>query len=461
VKLTFLGAAGTVTGSRFLLASDSTRVLVDCGLFHGLKIHRRRNWEPLPFHPRSLDAIVLTHAHLDHSGYLPVLVNEGFAKPIYCTPPTRDLCRILLPDAGRIQEEDARYANRKGFSRHRPALPLYTEKAALRAARKLCAFGSASELAIGDMRFSWRPSGHILGAASLHVHNGAGSILFSGDLGRFDKTLMLPPSEPGSPDWVVMESTYGDTLHPEGDPLLALRDVVRETAERGGILLVPAFAVGRAQLLLHSLEQLFAQGLAERMPVYVDSPMATDVTDLYARYVGYHRLSLEEARSLSGMATFARTVEESKALARVRGPAVIISASGMLSGGRVLHHLRNLAPSPENTILLVGFQAPGTRGAALLEGERELKVHGRYVTVRAEVVKLDVFSAHADQGDLLAWIGACEKPPRGVFLVHGEPPAADAFRKRCEGGLGLDVHVPQLGETATLDSVREPQLEKS
>ena len=203
MRLTFLGAAGTVTGSRFLLASDSTRVLVDCGLFHGLKIHRRRNWEPLPFNPRTLDAIVLTHAHLDHSGYLPVLVNEGFAKPIYCTPPTRDLCRILLPDAGRIQEEDTRYANRKGFSRHRPALPLYTEKAALRAARKLCAFGSASELAIGNLRFSWRPSGHILGAASLHVHNGAGSILFSGDLGRFDKTLMLPPSEPGSPDWVV------------------------------------------------------------------------------------------------------------------------------------------------------------------------------------------------------------------------------------------------------------------
>ena len=451
MKLTFLGAAGTVTGSRYLLATDSTRVLVDCGLFQGLKVHRRRNWEPLPFNPRTLDAIVLTHAHLDHTGYLPVVVNEGYAKPIYCTPPTRDLCRILLPDAGRIQEEDARYANRKGFSRHRPALPLYTEKSALRAVRKLCAFGSASELAIGDLQFSWRPAGHILGAASLLVRNGDASVLFSGDLGRSDKTLMLPPAEPGDPDWVVMETTYGGTLHPEVDPLLALREVVRTTAARGGVLLVPAFAVGRAQLLLHSLERLFTEGLAERMPVYVDSPMATDVTDLYARYVGYHRLSHDEARSLSGLATFARSVEESKALARIRGPAVIISASGMLSGGRVLHHLRNLAPSPENTILLVGFQAPGTRGAALLEGERELKVHGRYVNVRAEVVRLDVFSAHADQGDLLAWIGACKKPPRGVFLVHGEPEAADAFRKRCEGSLGFNIQVPQMGDSVSLE----------
>lgn len=325
MKLTFLGAAGTVSGSRYLLSTPNTRVLIDCGLFQGVKELRRRNWDPLPFAPRSLDAVVLSHAHIDHSGFLPVLVNEGFAKPIYCTPPTRDLCRILLTDCGRINEEDARYANRKGFSRHKPALPLYTEKAGLRAARKLCAFGFGPELAIGDLRVRWQKAGHILGAASVRIRWNGTTLLFSGDLGRSDRTLMLPPDEPGDPDYVVMETTYGDTLHPDGDPQLALLEVLRETIERGGTLLVPAFAVGRAQLVVYSLERLFSDGLVERVPVYLDSPMATDVTDLYARYIGYHRLSHEEAKRLGRSARFVRTVEESKALARMPGPSVIVS----------------------------------------------------------------------------------------------------------------------------------------
>ena len=461
MKLQFLGAAGTVTGSKFLVETDQTRLLVDCGIYQGVKQLRLRNWKPPPFDPSELDAVVLSHAHLDHSGYLPALVRDGYEGPIHVTPPTRDLCRILLPDSGHIHEEDARYANRKKFSKHEPALPLYTEEDALRVFPQLSVVEYGEEFDIGDLRVRLSRAGHILGAASVSISDGRRELLFSGDLGRSDDLLMHPPEPPGSPDWVVVESTYGDRDHAEIDPIGAVAEILERTTQRGGVLLIPSFAVGRAQTLLYCLHEIFARDIGPRVPVYLNSPMAGSVTDLYERHVDYHRLSPEACGAVCDVATFTRTVDESKALAERRGPLVIISASGMATGGRVLHHLKGLAPDPANTILLPGFQAPGTRGAALASGASSIKIHGDYVPVRAEVVKLDVFSAHADQGDLLAWIGACEKPPRGVFLVHGEPPAADAFRKRCEGSLGLDVHVPQLGETAVLDSVREPQLEKS
>jgi metallo-beta-lactamase family protein len=446
VRLQFLGAAGTVTGSKFLVETAQTRLLVDCGIYQGVKQLRLRNWRPPPFEPSELDAVVLSHAHLDHSGYLPALVRDGYRGPIHVTPPTRDLCRILLPDSGHIHEEDARYANRKKFSKHAPALPLYTEADALRVFPQLSTAEYGEELRVGDLRVRLSRAGHILGAASVSISNGQGELLFSGDLGRPDDLLMPPPETPGAPDWVVVESTYGDRSHAEVDPIAAVAEIVTRTAKRGGVLLIPSFAVGRAQTLLYCLHEIFARDLAPAVPVYLNSPMAGSVTDLYERYVDYHRLSREACGAVCDVATFTRTVDESKALCERRGPLVIVSASGMATGGRVLHHLKALAPDPANTILLPGFQAPGTRGAALASGAPSIKIHGSYVPVRAEVIQLDVFSAHADRDGLLEWLAACGRAPRRVFVAHGEPVASDALRLRIEEKLGYEAQVPEYLE---------------
>ncbi|MCA9716521.1 MAG: MBL fold metallo-hydrolase [Myxococcales bacterium] len=450
MQLKFVGGASTVTGSKHLVTQGETRVLVDCGLFQGVKTLRLRNWRALPFNPASLDAVVLTHAHIDHSGFLPVLVREGFHGPIYTTAASKELCEILLLDSGRLQEEEAEYANRKRFSRHSPALPLYTEADARRVLRRIHPVEYDAPRSVGALEFTLTPAGHILGAAGVALRGGGTSVHVSGDIGRDNDLLMVPPRPPAGVDWVVMESTYGDRRHPEDDPIEALGAVVRRTFERGGVLLIPAFAVGRTQLLLYCLHEVFARGLAPAVKVYVNSPMATDVTRLYQRYHEYHRLDEEQTRGVCRDVVFVRTVQESKRLNQRRGPAVIVSASGMLTGGRVLHHLRAFAPDRRNTILLTGYQVPGTRGGALVGGARSLKMHGDHVPVRAEVVQLDVFSAHADQEGLLAWLGASAPRPRGVFLVHGEPLAADHLRLQIEERLGIDARVPEHLETVEL-----------
>ena len=451
MKLTFLGAAGTVTGSKTLLEAGGERVLIDCGLYQGVKPLRLRNWAALPVEPASLDHVLLTHAHLDHSGYLPALVRNGFAGKVRCSGPTRSLCAILLPDSGHIQEEDARYADRRGFSKHRPALPLYTEAEAIQCLSSIETAPFDEWQTLGAVRFRLRRAGHILGAASIEIEHEGRSVLFSGDLGRSDDLVMHPPAPPGPPRYVVIESTYGDRLHERTDPFAALAEVLNRTLEKGGVLLIPSFAVGRAQTILYCLHEIFERGLAPRVPVFVNSPMATDVTELFGSAGTDHRLDASLCRSVCNLAQYVRSVEESRRLTERPGPAVIVSASGMASGGRVLHHLRALAPEARNTILFPGFQAPGTRGDALVAGAREVKIHGRYVPVAAEVLQLDIFSAHADPAGLLGWLGRCETPPRRVFVTHGEPVASDTLRRRIQDDLGYSAEAPEY--LATVDLV--------
>ncbi len=450
MQISFFGAAGTVTGSRFLLRHGEARLLVDCGLFQGLKNLRQRNWQPFPVAPERIDAVVLSHAHLDHSGYLPALVRDGYAGPVYATPPTCDLLQLLLPDSARLQEEDARDANRRGYSRHRPALPLYTEEDAGRALAALSPVAFDEPFAVGPFTVRLRPAGHLLGAGGASVGANGHTIYLSGDLGRPADLLVPAPEPPPEADWLVMESTYGDREHSEADPLASLRQLVAPVLARGGVVLVPAFAIGRCQALLYSLWRLFQDGGLPRVPVFVDSPMATDATAVYLRHAGLHRLPAATAEAALGWPTFVGPAAESKRVSASRGPMIVISASGMATGGRVLHHLVAFAPRAENLVLLAGYQAPGTRGASLVAGERTLRIHGRDVPVRAQVAQLGVFSAHADRSDLLAWLAALTDPPRGVFLVHGEPGAADCLRREAAAHQGLAVHVAEHLETVEL-----------
>jgi metallo-beta-lactamase family protein len=451
MKLTFLGATGTVTGSRYLLRSGTDMILVDCGLFQGYKSLRQRNRAAPPMPPADLSAVLLTHAHLDHSGALPLLVRDGFRGPIYCTEATRDLCRILLPDSGRLLEEEAAYANRHGYSKHTPALPLYTEEDALAALEQLTPVDFGRRFPVGHaFHARLRHAGHILGAAGITVDADGVSVTFSGDLGRQHDVLMAPPETVAHSDYLVMESTYGDRLHDPDDPALLLARTIRETAARGGVTVIPAFAVGRAQTLLYYMQQLKAAGQLPKLPVYLNSPMAADVTALYRRHRHDHRMTPAQCEAMSHAATIVNTPAESIALNQRRVPMVIIAASGMATGGRVLHHLKAFAPDRRNTILFAGFQAGGTRGADMVGGADSIKIHGEYVPVRAQVAQIDNLSAHADQGELLAWLGAFERPPRRIFLTHGEPDAAEALRRRIADQLGWRAETPGYGEEVEL-----------
>jgi metallo-beta-lactamase family protein len=451
MKLTFLGGTGTVTGSKYLLEHDGRRLLVDCGLFQGLKQLRLRNWDSFPVLPSSIDAVVLTHAHLDHSGYVPRLVRQGFRGRVYATPGTRALCSLLLADSGRLLEEEADYANRHGFSKHQPALPLYTEQAAREAMEHFSTrdFDRGFEPLAG-VRVLFRRAGHLLGAASVRVEWDGRSLLFSGDLGRGNDLLMRPPELPEAADWVVLESTYGDRRHDRADPMAAIAEVINRTASRGGVLVVPAFAVGRAQTLMWMVSELRRQRRIADVPVYLNSPMAADATRIYVEHAGEHRLSAADCQAMTRAAHIVDSVEESKRLNRLQEPAVIISASGMASGGRVLHHLKAYAPDPKNGILFVGFQAAGTRGAAMLAGAPSVKIHGEQVPVRAELTHLDALSAHADRDELLAWAGALPAPPRRVFVTHGEPVAADALRQALEERHRWPCTVPEYRDSVVL-----------
>ncbi len=450
LTLSFLGANGTVTGSKHLLDDGHVQLLVDCGLFQGYKQLRLRNWQELPLPARALDAILLTHAHIDHSGYLPVLARTGYRGAVYCTAATSALCDILLPDAGHLQELDAGYANRHGYSRHHPALPLYTAEDARRALELLrpVEFGERFKLP-GGLHARFTRAGHILGAACVTVEAGGRTVLFSGDLGRDNDVLMAPPEPRPPADVVVMEATYGDRLHDTGDAAEALGVAFRRTVARGGTSLFPAFAVGRTQALLVLLQRLRAAGKIPPVPIHVDSPMATSVTGLFARHASDHRLDPATCREAFDGAQYTRDVAASQAIDRRGEPCIIISASGMATGGRVVHHLKRFAPDPANMILLVGFQAGGTRGAALAAGATKLKIHGEFVPVRAEVARLDSLSAHADQRELVAWLGAGPRP-RQIFLVHGEPAGLDALRVAIHEQLGWDATVPDYRDTADL-----------
>ncbi|HEY6224818.1 MAG TPA: MBL fold metallo-hydrolase [Gemmatimonadales bacterium] len=457
-SIQFLGAAGTVTGSMHLVTANGQRVLLDCGLFQGLKDLRERNWRDFAFDPGSIDAVVISHAHIDHTGALPLLVRRGYRGPIHCTRASVDLLGVLLPDSAHLQEEDAERANRHGYSKHDPALPLYTAADAQQALSQLKAappYGQSFPVA-GDIVVTYRHAGHILGAATVDLKLGTGPrIVFSGDLGRYDRPILPDPEPVPEADVLLVESTYGDRVHPPGteDELAA---VVQATVDRGGVLVVPAFVVDRTQELLWMLHHLEDAGRIPQLPVYVDSPSATDVTEIYL----HHPEDLdEECRTElrrgqtplhTAHCTFVRTVEESKRLNDLRGPAIIISASGMATGGRILHHLAHRLPDPKTTVLLVGFQALGTRGRTLQDGAKTLKLFGEDVPVRAGVETIHGLSAHADQNEMLRWLGGFTRAPRTTYLVHGEPQAAQALGGLISTKLHWTSQVAQDGQQVVM-----------
>jgi metallo-beta-lactamase family protein len=456
----FLGAAGTVTGSRFLVDAPRSRVLLDCGLYQGRKALRERNWAAFPVDAESIDAVVLSHAHVDHSGFLPGLYRAGFRGRVYATPGTTALCEIVLPDSARLQEEDAAYANRKGFSKHRPALPLYGEKEAeeVLARFRPVPYGERVEVADG-VTAELRPAGHILGAASvsLHVAGSEHRIAFSGDLGRPSHPILNPPAPPAEADALLVESTYGDRRHADADVIERFASEVRATAERGGVVVIPAFAVDRTELVLLHLKRLTLAGEIPELPVYVDSPMALAALGVYRRAIAERAPEIRTALHGAddpfdwGGLVEARSADASRAINAEKGPAVIVSASGMATGGRVLHHLAQRLPDPRNSVLLVGFQTEETRGARLLEGARLVKMLGRYVPVRARVVDLAAFSVHADAAEILAWLGAAPRAPEIAYVVHGEPRASAALRDAIERELGWNCVVPRYRERVRVD----------
>jgi metallo-beta-lactamase family protein len=454
MEITFLGATGTVTGSRYLVTGGGSRILVDCGLFQGLKQLRLRNREPFPVDPASIDAVVLTHAHLDHTGYVPLLIRNGFRGPVYATPATRDLCSILLPDSGHLQEEEAREANRYGYSKHHPALPLYTREDAEASLPSFRDLPIGESLDLGGLSVTLHEAGHLLGSAMVELRDLRSSVVFSGDLGRPSDPLLPPPARIRQADFLVVESTYGNRKHSPVDPLDELAEVIQRTAERGGSVLIPSFAVGRAQTLLYLIHQLKRSGRIAWLPVYLDSPMASSATEIFRRHPEAHRLSTEECGAAFRAAVPVESVADSREVDAMLYPRIVISASGMATGGRVLHHLKAMASDPRNTILFAGFQAAGTRGAAMVAGAESVKIHGSYVPIRAEVRSLDNLSAHADADEVLGWLGGFECPPRETFVTHGEPGAADALRHRIEEGLGWSCRVPEYRERVLLDRRR-------
>ena len=448
-KITFLGAAGTVTGSKYLLEAEGKRLLVDCGLFEGSRDLRQRNWDKLTVDPATIDWVLLTHAHIDHTGYLPRLVRNGFRGPIYANTVTRELCELLLPDSAHLQEEDARYAVKKGFSRHEPPLPLYTVAESQTALQQFREIPSNDPFKISP-QFSVLPhdAGHILGATWLEMtitENGQQTlIVFSGDIGRYDQPILKDPESPARADFLLCESTYGDREHDAGSVTDKLADVVNETMKRGGTLVIPAFAVDRTQLLLYYLHVLCVQKKIPRLPIYVDSPMAINITDIYVRHKGDHDLKAQTDLDPLNIHEIhmTRTVEESKNINGVVAPCVIISASGMITGGRVLHHLARRLPDSRSTVLLVGYQAEGSGGRALQNGAKFLRIHGEEVHVRAQVVELGQLSAHAGKSELLRWLSGIQAPPKRTFMVHGEPSGLTSLRDAIVAQHGWTVTIP-------------------
>ena len=454
-----MGAARTVTGSKYLLEHDGKRVLVDCGLFQGLKELRLRNWADFPIPPREIDAVVLTHAHLDHVGYLPRLRTGGYKGRVFCTAGTMDLCRLVLPDSGRIQEEDARQANRHGYTRHDPALPLYTESDALAALTQLQPIGyqRAIEIAPG-ISIEFLSAGHLLGSAFVVVRLQSGpTILFGGDLGRYSRPVLPDPTNAVQADVVLVESTYGDRDHLADDEGEQLAQVIRSTAERGGKLIIPAFAIGRVEELLFWMRRLEQERRIPILPVYVDSPMATDALKFYAARTS--ELDEEMRPTEKKVSAFATTrfqtvasPQQSKELTASRRPSIVISSSGMATGGRVLHHMAAALPDDRNTVLFVGYQADGTRGRKLVDGARDVRIHGQSIAVNARIAKIDSMSAHADRGEIIRWLGTLPSTPTRLCLVHGEPAPMDALKALVQERLGWTAETPRHLERLSLSS---------
>ncbi len=463
--LSFWGAVGTVTGSKYLIETAGVRVLVDCGMFQGLKELRERNWQEPPFDPRSLNAVLITHAHIDHTGYLPRLVRQGFAGPVYCSRGTADLLKILLPDAGRLQEEDADYRNRHNLTKHNPALPLYTEKdafAALELIKPVANDGQPIDVAPG-ITAAFRIAGHILGSSLVLVDiSGVGAdgrgrrILFSGDLGHYDQPIIRDPVAPPSCDYLLVESTYGDRLHDPENPKDALRRIINDAVERNGTLLIPAFAVGRTQELVYLIRELEDEKSIPVVPVCLDSPMAAAATTAYANRKEEHDEDYASvlARPQHPLRTHSMVTcssrRESKQLGEASGVRIIVSASGMMTGGRVLHHALRLLPDPNTTLLFVGYQAAGTTGRRILNGEREVKILGQWVPVNCRIERIGSFSAHADWREILRWLEGMTAPPRHTFLTHGEPLAANAMAGHIKERFGWEASVPNYGDRVEL-----------
>lgn len=444
MEITFLGGTETVTGSKYLIKKNSRKLLVDCGLFQGYKELRLRNWSQFPLPPSQIESVLLTHAHIDHTGYLPVLIKNGFSGKIYCTEGTLDLCNILLPDSGHLQEEEAKYANMHGYSKHTPALPLYTLSEAKSALKQFKSEPYNTKFnVLNDLSVEFIPSGHIIGSAFVRLQDENTSLLFSGDLGRPQDPVMKPPSIITDIDYLVLESTYGDRLHEKENPVELLKEIINETVGKGGSVIVPAFAVGRAQLLLYYLYLLKKDHAIPNIPIYLDSPMAIDATDILCKNIKDIKLDENISREFSRIAIYTRTVEQSMAIDANPMPKIIISASGMATGGRVLHHLKAYGSNYKNTILFTGFQSGGTRGDRIMKGETEVKMLGEMVPIRARVEMLTNTSAHADYDEILEWLKHFKKPPKKVFITHGEQSAALSLKDKIEKTFSWNCIIPR------------------
>lgn len=451
-SITFLGGAGTVTGSKHLLSFNGNKILIDCGLFQGLKEHRLLNWQPFPIDPTTIDAVALTHAHLDHCGYLPLLVKQGFRGPIYCSAPTADLARIVLTDAAALEEEDAERANHFGYSKHRPALPLFTKSDAEAVFPLFKDIECGHWIALdGDARLRLSNSGHILGSTFIEFQIAGRRVVFSGDLGREHPVTVLPRRALAEADCLVVESTYGDRCHGSGDALESLYGIINKTLLRSGHIIIPAFAIGRTQDILHLIALLKTEKRIPNVPVYMDSPMAEMANRVFGRYPSWHKLSSPDLKRLSVTFHRVNSAEQSRFICKSTEPSIVIAGSGMLTGGRVLQHLVSRLPDKRSTVVLVGYQAVGTLGRFLREGASEAKIFGKYVPVRAEITELSSLSAHADQTEILDWISLFEKKPSQIFLVHGEPHASEGLRGRIQDRFQIASHVAKLGETVELE----------
>jgi metallo-beta-lactamase family protein len=447
MKIHFLGGTGTVTGSKTLIEHNEIRILVDCGMFQGLKALRELNWEPLAVEPSTIDFVLLTHGHLDHCGWLPLLVKNGFKGKIFCTAPTKQIAKLILLDSAKIQEEEASKANQEHFSKHNPAEPLYTVTDAEQVTSFFRVVEKDLQIRLSeDAFFSFFQAGHILGACSISLYVDGKEFVFSGDIGQDDDVLMYPPQKPKSGDFIFLESTYGNRIHPETDVYFELENIINETVVKGGNVIIPSFAVERAQTLMYLLWQLKKQNRIPDIPYIIDTPMGIKVIDVFKENIKWHKLNPHECEEMCSMFTMISDFEDSIAAIYSKQPKVVIAASGMITGGRVLSYLERYIDKPENTVMLVGYQAEGTRGRKLLEGDKEIKFFGKYYTVNARVVLVEGLSAHGDQNDLLNWLKELQAPPKLIFMVHGENEAADALRLKIMETFNYDCKVPLLGQ---------------
>jgi metallo-beta-lactamase family protein len=451
VSIQFLGAASVVTGSKHLLKTPEKTILVDCGLFQGIKSVRKRNWEPLPYPADKIDLVILTHAHLDHCGYLPLLVKAGYKGDILMTPPTRDLVEVILRDSAKIQEEDAEKANRNKYTIHKPALPLYTLSEVEKVFDQCKTYDNLEWVKVSEhIRFHFTRNGHILGSALIEMECFGKKLLFSGDMGRQQSEILQGPPIIKQADFMLLESTYGDRLHSPAPAKKQLADIINNTLQKGGSLMIPSFAVGRVQELMHIIWKLKKDKSIPDVPVYMDSPMGADVLSIMDKYPDWHKLPVKEYKAMCNNITVINDYHETEKVIRKKGSKIIIAASGMLTGGRILDYMKAYVGHQRNTVLLVGYQAEGTRGRALKEGAHEIKIHGKYYPVNARIAEIGSLSGHADQGELIDWLKHFEKKPEKIFLVHGEPMAQEAFRVKIEHELNIPVEIPVLGEEKVL-----------